>query len=265
MFTEASEADDEPECRDGPIAGRTASLSLDLSPRTVLRRLLAAVAVLTAASVAGQVLLREAPSVPLAEGIAHTLYVDSEQSLPTIFAVFLITAAAALLVAIAVLHRRTGSRDTWYWATAAALALLLALDEYLSLHEQAIDPLRAVLGSGPGGLLHYAWVVPGVLAVTVTTVVFVPFLRRLPVRLRGLVLLSGGLYLAGALGMEALGGAIESAAGDRGGYLYVAATTVEETLELLAVAVLLYALLDHLSNAFDALTVRAGLQDHPRM
>lgn len=239
---------------------RTASFSLDLSPRKVLRWVLAAAAVLTATSVAGQVLVREAPSVPLAGGIAHRLHVDSEQSLPTIFSVLLIGAVAALLASIAVLHRRTGSRDSWYWATAAALALLLALDEYLSLHEQLVEPVRAALGSGPAGLLHYAWVVPGVGAVLVTSVVFMPFLRRLPTRLRHLVLVSGSLYLAGALCMESVGGALENAAGDRGSYGYVAATTLEETLEVLGVAVLLYALLEHVANAFDAVTVRAGLR-----
>lgn len=230
----------------------------------MLRRLLIAVGVLTVASLAGQVLLREAPGLPLVGGIAHSVYVDSEQSLPTLFAVSLLAAAAAMLAGVAVLHRRTDSRDAWYWATAAVLALLLALDEYLSLHEQLIEPLRAVLGSGPGGLLHYAWVVPGVVAVVVTTAVFVPFLRRLPRRLRGLVLLSGGLYLLGAIGAEMVGGAIESSAGDRAGYAYVAATTLEETLEMVAVVLLLYALLDHLVATYDRLDVRASLRDRTR-
>lgn len=264
MATRASRASAAAGPRDEAEGDRGAILSLDLPPNTVLRRLLVAVTVLTAASVAGQVLLHEAPSLPLVGGIAHALYVDSEQSLPTVFAVFLIAVVAALLATIAALSRRTGSPDTWYWAAAAVLGTVLALDEYLSLHEQLIDPLRAVLGSGPAGLLHYAWVVPGALAVVVATLVFVPFLRRLPRRLRRLVLLSGGLYVLGAIGMEIVGGAIENATGDRGSYLYLAATTFEETLEVVAVAVLLFALLDHLAAVYGTFTVTARVQDLPQ-
>ena len=245
--------------RDDPTA---TAFDVLVSPRTVLRVLLGAVAGLTAMSVAGQVLLREAPGLPLRGGLAHALYVDSEQSLPTLFAVLLILAAALLMSLIAAAHRRLRSRDTWCWASASGLAFLLALDEYLSLHEQLIEPLRELLGGDEApALLYYAWVVPGVVAVAVVTAVFVPFLRRLPERSRKQFLLSAALYLSGAIGMEMVGGAIDSSAGDREGYAYVAVTTAEEALEMVAVALLLYALLDYVSRNLGALRLRAAVAE----
>lgn len=239
--------------------GRVAGFSLDLSPRTVLRWLCAAVVVLVVASVAGQVLLRELPGLPLVGGLAHALYVDSEQSLPTIFAVLLLLSAAGLLAVVAALYCRTDAEDVRYWWTTAVLVLLLTLDEYLSLHEQLIDPMRDLLGaSGP---FYYAWIVPGAIAVVIVVAVFVPFLGRLPRRLRMRILVSGGLFLSGAIGVEMVGGAIESAAGDRNSYAYIASTTVEESLEMVAVVFLIYALLDHLATSFDALSVNARLHE----
>lgn len=232
---------------------------VDVAPRRLLRWLLGVIATLLVASLLGQVLLREAPDFPFRGGLAHALYVDSEQSLPTIFAVAMMAAAAGLLAVVAVSASRAGAPDRRYWIAAAALVGVATLDEYLSLHEQLIEPMRDLLGEGASGVLHFAWVVPAVPFVALLAMLFGRFLLRLPTATRRCFLAAAVLFVAGALGMEMVGGAIEAAAGDRDGYAYLAATTVEEGLELVAVAILLYGLVNHIVTELGGAEVRVAM------
>ncbi len=119
-------------------------------------------------------------------------------------------------------------------------------------------PVRELLGLG-GGVLEYAWVIPGLVGVIVLGLVYARFLSKLPRRTWRLLACAAALFLAGALGVELLGGWWASANG-KGNVVYVVLTSIEELLELSGLAVLVYGLLSHIRRHMPDLTVQAAPQ-----
>jgi hypothetical protein len=145
-----------------------------------------------------------------------------------------------------------------HWLMACLLLLLMSLDEAAELHEKSILPLRKLVGSNPW--LHYPWVLPAVLLVLTVMAASLRFLARLPGR-TGLLLVASALaYVAGALGMETLGGWYDSLYGQQN-FTYALFAGAEETLEMAGVVLFIYAMLDHLKRG-DAAAVRANPTTH---
>lgn len=108
-----------------------------------------------------------------------------------------------------------------------------------------MEPLRNKLNVG--GLLYFAWVIPGAIFVGACLLVYVKFLSDLPAKTRGMFLIAGTLYVGGAMGMELLGGYHTELYGLEN-MPYVLITTFEELLEMLGIAVFIYALLSYISS-----------------
>lgn len=217
-----------------------------LSARRVQRVLLWTCAALVAASVAGQLAVHYLPYVPLKARLAHVLFVDTEQSVPTAFATAGLLAASALLAVIARATRREGGRDARHWLALSVLFVVLAADEYLSLHEND-QYLRDALGTTASGYLYYPWVLVGSALVIVTALVFWPFLLRLPADSRRRFLAAGAVFVAGTLGVEMFGAA-EAETSGRADLRYGVLATVEEALEMIGVVLFVGALLRHLQE-----------------
>ena len=167
--------------------------------------------------------------------------VNSESNVPTWFSSLLLFGDAFLAGLVAAIVRRAGGRDARHWAGLAALLSLLSLDETAALHERLQIPAAALLGGPSGGLLHFAWVLPGALLALVVGTAFVGFVARLPGPTRRLVVAAGAVYLGAAAGLESVSGVVLEAHGDRAAYLLV--TAAEEGLEMAGGVLLLYAFL----------------------
>jgi hypothetical protein len=194
----------------------------------------------------GRELLREA---------TDTLYVDEEESLPTIFASYLLLLCAHLFAAIALTCRATGARYALRWGGLSLIFVYLFVDETYTVHEKTIVPLRAVLGTG--GLLYFAWVVPAAFFLLLFVLVYFRFLIDLPAPIRGLFLLAGAMFVGGSLGVEMLGGYFWEQYGEQS-FPFVAASTVEELMEMLGVVVLIYALMLYVSLHLKRISIRLG-------
>lgn len=230
---------------------------LVLDPGRVQRALLSAVAVLVALSTAGQLALHLLPAFPGRDFLAYAVYLDNEQSVPTAFAFLLLLACAGASGVIAWRVRREGLEGARHWTAVSALFVVVALDELMAVHERAIEPLREQLGTG--GLLNFAWVIPGMAVAVLLAAVFARFLLRLPASTRRLTILAAALFLGGALGFEMLGGAYADRQGTDG-LGYAAISTTEETLELVGATVFIYAALRHLRDHLDPfeVSIRTG-------
>jgi hypothetical protein len=146
---------------------------------------------------------------------------DDENNLPTWFSGFLLTNAALVLWSRS---QKPGATAHWRWL--ALGFLLLAIDEVAGLHESfhtAVD---------------FNWTLVAAPVVVGVGAFFVPFLWRLPVRLRWLFVVSGMLFLGGAVGVELLSADMEEES-----LAYEFAVTVEEGLEMFGVWLFLFALL----------------------
>jgi hypothetical protein len=165
--------------------------------------------------------------------------VNSEGNVPSWFSSMLLMGCALLAALLAALVRRVGGRDARHWAGLAVVLSLLSLDEAAALHERLGGPTAEVLGGATRGALHFAWVVPGVVLALVVGLAFLGFVVRLPPGTRRLVVTAAAMYLGAAVGLEALGGIVLEAQGDRAMYLLV--TAAEEGLEMAGSVLLLYA------------------------
>lgn len=178
------------------------------------------------------------------------LHLGSERNPGAFFSFMLLLTAAVLLAVVAANERQLDSRWWRHWMALAAIFVLLAYDEAAMLHEQLTEPIRAWLS--PAGFFRYAWVIPGLIVVSALSLIYVPLLRALPPIFCNLFVLSGALFVGGALGFEMLGGKYSGNYGQTQTYLLI--ITIEETLEMAGVLLFIYSLTKYLTvrdNRFD--------------
>lgn len=232
-----------PDVRDA--AGATGR-SLDLSPRGVATAFAAIVALLVVSHALVQ-LVGHALGDDQVLGLLPLLNVGTERNLPTFYSASAMLLCSGLLLLLVRLEWRAPGAAGLFWAGLAAVFFALACDEMLVLHERLIEPVRGALGTS--GLLYYAWVIPyGAFALAFAGA-YSRFLWRLPRRTAGLLVLSGAVFVSGALGLEMLGGYWLEGHGRDG--LYVVLQTLEEALEMSGVVLFLYSLLDYIAREHD--------------
>jgi len=168
---------------------------------------------------------------------------NNEANVPTLFSCFLLSTAAAVVWVIAQGKRQYADRFQRLWLVLSALLVYLAIDEVVQVHDRATMGVRKLLGDS--ALLHYAWVVPYAFVVLAVIVLFIPFLQHLPRRTAGGMILAGALYVIGAMGLEVVEGMLEFS-----GQFYSIAmsvlVTIEESLEMSSIVLLIWVLLDYL-------------------
>lgn len=211
------------------------------APRPALVQLLGASAVVIALHLASGLAL-ELTDADWAESLYRVFNVNDEANVPTFFAGLLWLLAAAVAWRLTQLSRGD-SRAQRAWLGILVVCLLIAADESFALHERLIDPVREATGAD--GILHYAWVIPYAVLALLVGLVLAPFVWRLGRPVNRLIVLAGGIFVLGALGMELAEGYIASGLDDdvTTTPTFIALYTIEETLELVGVSLFIYALL----------------------
>lgn len=168
---------------------------------------------------------------------------DAERNIGAWYSSALMVIAAVLLYCGGRYNADRKIRGYWNWYVLSAIFVLMSVDESASFHEVLIDPLQGALNTG--GLLYFAWVIPGTIFVLGAFFYFLPFLRSLPFKTAAGFFVAGGIYVGGALGLEFVGGALVSAQGwDSAAYIAVA--LLEESLEIIGLTVFVAVLTDYL-------------------
>ncbi|MCP2043940.1 multidrug transporter [Pontibacter sp. HSC-36F09] len=220
-----------------------------LSPENVLRKLSIIIFVLLLADIAGIVLdsVLQYDS-RLTRILMYYFTFNGESNIPAFFSSVMLLAASGLLFLIYIQHKRSAQENyTRHWFILGCLFLFMAIDENTQVHERVADFVRPRLTTDLSGMLHWAWVVPyGVLTLAVVAY-FLRFVLRLPAYTRNLILVSGALFVTGALGLEFFEGYLYKRYGIDHLYnriLYC----LEELMEMSGVALFIYTLLDHLAR-----------------
>lgn len=164
---------------------------------------------------------------------------NREENVSAFFAGLLIIIDAGLLALV--WWSKRGEARAIAWLLLVPLFLFLAFDELFGLHEHLIVPLRDLLDTS--GLLYFSWTIVYVIAVLVVAVAFFPVWFALEPIPRFWFAAAAVVYLAGAVGFEAVSGARLEAVGRDGDLVYGALYTVEETLEMAGLIIFAYALL----------------------
>lgn len=181
--------------------------------------------------------------------------VNTEQTIPTWFSVLLLFSATVLLAIIAITRRLSHAPYTRHWIALAIIFAYLALDEGAAIHELFSDPLEVAFNTG--GYLYFAWLIVGVPLVILFALVYLRFLLHLPASIRNLFILAGGLYVGGAVVIEAIS-ANHLSQVEFYTFSYLAIGTAEEFCEMLGIVVFIYALLTYLVREQVTLTLSAA-------
>lgn len=219
-----------------------------IKPRVILRYLAACIVLLIAAHLVGLALINKFPKRQFANTINRLFNLDLEANIPTFFSAMLIIVGAVLLFFIST----QVARHKMKWKSLGFIFIFLSVDEAAQIHEETIYVIRKYLLFGATGLddfdgfLTYSWVILYGLIFIGIVFYFFKFVFALPPRTRNLFIVSGFIYVSGALGFEMIGGHIEKLYSRNA--LWWFCTTLEETLEMTGMSLFLYALLDYISK-----------------
>lgn len=162
--------------------------------------------------------------------------VRAETSVPTWFSIINLLVSSVLLFCLFVHNKAEGRSNAWYWLCLAVLFLLLSIDESAALHNKATH-LAWYTGVPHEALRSHAWLPFGMAFVAVVAVAFVPFLRSIDGRLAALMVLSGAIFVSGAIGFELVASWMEyTSAGERGSLSRNLMVLIEECLEMYGIA-----------------------------
>ena len=182
----------------------------------------------------------------LLEDLRH-IALNAEYCLPAWYSSLLLISAAGLLALATASAARNGERYLFHWAVLAIMFVGLSADEATGVHEVAIEPLRD--GLSLSGIFHFGWVIPGAILAGLAGLAYLPFLLALPGRSRLVFFTAGALFVGGALGMEMVGGYLLTQHGEQS-LAYIAAFTVEESLEILGATLFVTGLMGHLKRQY---------------
>lgn len=236
-----------------PLAANSREFEVPLSPRKTFQFLVVLILGLIAISLFGSFSMHFLPDYPLRDKFAWWFYVDTEKNVPALYSACSLLLCSVLLATITYIKKATGKRYVLHWGGLSALFFYLFWDEAVSVHETLNDSFS---GLNTKGALFFAWVIPGTIFVLICGLVFLRFLTHLPAKTRRLFLTAASIYVVGALGVEMLGALYADSTGMFTqivepfvpSFPYMLLATLEEFMEMLGIAVFIYALLSYMSS-----------------
>lgn len=178
---------------------------------------------------------------------------DRENNIPSLYSTFNLLVSSVLLFLTAS-NCKTRNRSLYLpWLGLSAIFLFLSIDELLSIHEKLGSFLKMFFQTS--GIFLYMWVIPYSIAMIVFVLVYAKFVFQLPKNILPLFLGSGAVFVLSAIGLEMLEAHHASQFGKET-LLYATYYTCEEFLEMLTIAVFIYALLIQITvNQSDPLNI----------
>lgn len=183
----------------------------------------------------------------------NRLDVDEEASVGTLWTGLQFGFLILMLLSRTVIAHRADEK--WKpWLIVAMCAGYVMADDVITIHEATTEPLRAALGTS--GFLTFAWIIPYSIVALAVAVSLFPWMRTLDPTTRTGMFVAAGLFLAGAVVMEGVGGILIDAGGeasvtDGAGFTstsYMLSTSFEEFLEMISVGIATGAVMFDLSR-----------------
>jgi len=190
-------------------------------------------------------------------GLVPVFSLSYEENVPTWYSSILLFATGALLLLIGAEARKSRAPFGFHWYALAAGFFYISMDEVVSIHEHA-GWLRL------GGVLYFSWVIPAAVVVAIVGLSYIRFLKHLPPKTRLRFLVSGAIYVGGAVGMELPLGYWTERSGTNN-FVYGALDWVEESMEILGVTLFLLSLVDYLRARGVRLRFESELERAPAL
>ena len=174
--------------------------------------------------------------------------VGIEDNIPTIYSVVALVFAGVVCFVTWSTSKTLGAKDAIYWFFLGVVMVFLGFDEGATIHETIGSWVKRNYHGE--GYFQWLWVVPyGVLTAWFAAAYF-PFLMRLPNKTRLGLILSGAIFVGGAIGVEMISAAEYEAAKEAGvrSLKYYLLYSLEEFMEMLGIALFIYYVLDYLAS-----------------
>lgn len=183
-------------------------------------------------------------------GLIRIFRLNAEGNIPTFYSATALLATSFLCAVIGRAHQlqETGSPMRWY--ALALIVFALSCDEAGQIHELLDANRRWTEGLfvADGALLG-PWVVAYGTGVAIFAIAFFPFFLSLKRRYQLIFGGAGALFVTGAIGFEMIGAAEWTAAGGATGR-FEAINSLEEMMEMTAVAIVIVGLLSYMKETF---------------
>ncbi|MEM9777951.1 MAG: hypothetical protein AAF902_25465, partial [Chloroflexota bacterium] len=177
---------------------------------------------------------------------------DTEENVPTIYSTMALLLISIILSRIASMNRQS-KLPYFPWLGLSIVFLFLAFDEFFQIHEAFINPVQSTLGVS--GFRFYMWVIPYGIGLALLCILYLRFLYGLPSKTSFLFIVSGAIYVSGAIGFELISGRYVDLNG-RDGAVFFVVNTILETLEMFGLALFTYALIGYIINQVSGLEVQ---------
>lgn len=177
--------------------------------------------------------------------IITLFYLDSEKNFPTAYSFCLLLSCSLLLAIITFIQVKNHTRYTNHWRGLSAIFLFLAFDEFCEFHELLTNSTRNTFKTS--GFFYFAWVIPAIALLSLFILAYLKFILALPQETRRGFICSGMVFIAGAIGMETIGGWLFDTYNVKNlAYMFI--STTEETLEMFGIIIFINTLLNYLKN-----------------
>jgi hypothetical protein len=173
-------------------------------------------------------------------------HIGEEGNITTWYSALSLLFSATLLALITKAKIAVGDPFVRHWKILAIIFVYLSLDEAASIHEISMEPLQAMFNTT--GIFYFAWVIIALPLMLLFFIMYFNFLRHLPQPICRLFIVSGVLYVTGALGLELIEGYFWSQESLRWGIIVPMLTTVEEFLEMLGIVIFIFALISYMKS-----------------
>lgn len=236
-------------------------IEIRVKPEAVLRFLLFVISELIAFHIIWQMLnllMHQdiLPKNPLVMALAWFFNVNKEGNLPSLYSTLALLVCSALLTFIGSIKVSQKAKYAIQWLLLGLIFMGAAWDEGVQVHERLInsqitEAVFAALQIEPTGVFAFgSWIVIVLPILFLLSLYFLRFFLHLPKQQKRLIILSGGLFLSGSVITELFGSLLwESSGYNMVTAPYILIVALEESLEMLGVAVLIYALLNYISEA----------------
>jgi len=221
-------------------------VEFSLNPRRVIVTMLVIIIVLAALHISQLVVYYQVGDPDKFDFIEMVDF-DYEANLPSFYSSAAILFCAALLWLISAYKRKQRLPFRFHWLGLAIIFSLLGLDEAISIHEELGDLTEHFELFDAHGYLYFAWVVPYGIALTLFVLSYLKFVLALPGSTRLLFVVSGVLFVTGAMGIELIS-ANEADLNGTDTILYSALYTAEELCEMIGIVIFSYALMRYIEN-----------------
>jgi hypothetical protein len=169
---------------------------------------------------------------------------DSDQKLnfPSTAKLVLMLGATLLFACVGLASTTRHARTRWLGM--GVIFGLVTLDEFTYMHQRLSDVMHDAAGTH--GALRFAWVLVYLPLLAILAVVYLPFWRTLPARLRYGLLIAAVLFAGGSGGIELVKGVLYD--DEHWSLSFGLIASLSDSLELVGLAILVAILLEYLAT-----------------